>query len=149
MTRHGNLPYSESCCASPPLSLSRHAGIEFGFEGTDCYHYHGEVAAQCRYLATVMYLGSIYSRHQSVLQPAHQPGHSSIYMWSTISLSLLQIVAVCAIYPYGLEWMLRIFVIINIGWLFVWFRFVKREIGLRLRDMLKDISPYLSYPLYS
>ena len=37
-------------------------------------HYHGEVAAQCRYLATVMYLGSIYSRHQSVLQPAHQPG---------------------------------------------------------------------------
>src|SRR5699024_2215166 len=28
----------------------------------------------CRYLATVMYLGSIYSRHQSVLQPAHQPG---------------------------------------------------------------------------
>lgn len=35
-------------------------------------------------------------------------GHSSIYMWSTISLSLLQIVAVCAIYPYGLEWMLRI-----------------------------------------
>ena len=40
--------------------------------------------------------------------------------------------------------MLRIFVIINIGWLFVWFRFVKREIGLRLRDMLKDISPYLS-----
>lgn len=31
-------------------------------------------------------------------------GHSSIYMWSTISLSLLQIVAVCAIYPYGLEW---------------------------------------------
>ena len=71
-------------------------------------------------------------------------GHSSIYMWSTISLSLLQIAAVCAIYPYGLEWMLRIFVIINIGWLFVWFRFVKREIGLRLRDMLKDISPYLS-----
>ena len=28
-------------------------------------------------------------------------GHSSIYMWSTISLSLLQIVAVCAIYHTG------------------------------------------------
>lgn len=70
-------------------------------------------------------------------------GHSSVYMWNTISLSLLQIAAVCAISPYGLEWMLRIFVILHIGWLFVWFRFVKREIGLRLRDMLKDISPYL------
>lgn len=52
----------------------RHAGIELGIERTDYNHYHGEVAAQCRYLATVMYLGSIYSRHQSVLQPAHQPG---------------------------------------------------------------------------
>ena len=71
-------------------------------------------------------------------------GHSSIYMWSTISLSLLQIVATCAMYPYGLEWMLRIFVAINIGWLFVWFHFVKKEIGLALRDMLKDISPYLA-----
>lgn len=70
-------------------------------------------------------------------------GHSSIYMWSTISLSLLQIAAVCAMHPYGLEWMLRIFVLINIGWLFVWLHFVKREIGLTLRDMLKDISPYL------
>ncbi len=70
-------------------------------------------------------------------------GHSSVYMWSTISLSLLQLAAVCSMYPYGLNWMLRIFVIINIGWLFVWFCFVRREIGLTLHDMLKDISPYL------
>ncbi|MDE6216404.1 lipopolysaccharide biosynthesis protein [Bacteroides sp.] len=70
-------------------------------------------------------------------------GHSSIYMWSTISLSLLQLIAVCAMYPYGLEWMLRVFVIIHICWLFVWFHFVQKEIGLQLIDMLKDISPYL------
>ena len=56
------------------MGHTRHAGIELGIERTDYNHYHGEVAAQCRYLATVMYLGSIYSRHQSVLQPAHQPG---------------------------------------------------------------------------
>lgn len=70
-------------------------------------------------------------------------GHSSIYMWNSISLSILQIIAVCAMFPYGLEWMLRVFVLINIGWLFVWLVFVKREIGLMLRDMLKDISPYM------
>lgn len=70
-------------------------------------------------------------------------GHSSIYMWNSISLSILQIIAVCAMFPYGLEWMLRVFVMINISWLFVWFVFVKREIGLTLRDMLKDISPYM------
>lgn len=70
-------------------------------------------------------------------------GHSSIYMWNSISLSILQIIAVCAMFPYGLEWMLRVFVMINISWLFVWLVFVKREIGLTLRDMLKDISPYM------
>lgn len=70
-------------------------------------------------------------------------GYSSIYMWNTIGLSIVQIIAVCAMFPFGLEWMLRIFVLINISWLFVWLVFVKREIGLTLRDMLKDISPYL------
>lgn len=70
-------------------------------------------------------------------------GHSSIYMWNTICLSLLQLVAVGAMYPYGLEWMLRIFVIINIGWLLVWLIFVKKAIGLTLCNMMKDISPYL------
>ncbi|WP_281644696.1 lipopolysaccharide biosynthesis protein [Bacteroides zoogleoformans] len=70
-------------------------------------------------------------------------GHSSIYMRNTICLSVLQLVAVCAMYPFGLEWMLRVFVGINIGWLFVWFGFVRREIGLKAGDMLKDLSPYL------
>lgn len=70
-------------------------------------------------------------------------GRSSIYMWNTISLSLLQLVAACSMYPFGMEWMLRVFVAINIAWLFVWFRFVHKEIGLKLTELLKDISPYL------
>lgn len=70
-------------------------------------------------------------------------GHSSVYMWSTISLCLVQLAVACMVYPYGLEWMLRLFVGIHIGWLLVWHRFVHKEIGLRLRDMLKDLLPYL------
>lgn len=70
-------------------------------------------------------------------------GHSSVYMWSTISLSLLQLAAVCAVHPYGLQWMLRVFVFIHIAWLLVWFVFVKREINLTLSNLLQDISPYL------
>lgn len=70
-------------------------------------------------------------------------GHSSVYMWNTICLSVLQLIALCTMYPYGLEWMLRIFVLINIGWLLVWFVFVRKEIGLTLKQMLTDISPYL------
>lgn len=70
-------------------------------------------------------------------------GHSSIFMWCTIGLCLLQLTAVCAVHPYGLQWMLRIFVVIHISWLFVWFVFVNREINLTLRNLLRDISPYL------
>jgi len=70
-------------------------------------------------------------------------GHSSIYMWCTISLCLTLLVAVIAVSPLGFQWMLRFFIVINILWLFVWFRFVRREIGLRLRDMLLDIAPYI------
>ena len=70
-------------------------------------------------------------------------GRSSIYMINTITLSILQLITACIIYPYGINWMLRIFVSINILWLFVWFFFARREISLTLKDMIKDISPYL------
>ena len=71
-------------------------------------------------------------------------GHSSVYMWCTISLCLTLLVAVIAVSPLGFQWMLRLFIGINILWLFVWFWFVRQEIGLRLRDMLLDIAPYIS-----
>ena len=70
-------------------------------------------------------------------------GHSSVYMWGTISLCLTLLVAVIAVSPLGFQWMLRLFIGINILWFFVWFWFVRREIGLRLRDMLLDIAPYI------
>lgn len=70
-------------------------------------------------------------------------GHSSTYMWCTILLSLLQLAVAYGTYPYGLSTMLYAFVIVNIGWIFVWLHFVHREIGLGFLSFLKDISPYL------
>ena len=58
-------------------------------------------------------------------------GHSSVYMWCTITLCLTLLVAVIAASPLGFQWMLRLLIGINILWLFVWFWFVRREIGLR------------------
>ena len=70
-------------------------------------------------------------------------GHSNVYMWSTIALCLTLLIAVICAYPFGFEWMLRMFVGINIAWLVVWFWYVHKEIGLKFIDMLKDLSPYL------
>lgn len=74
-------------------------------------------------------------------------GRSTIYMWGIISLGLLQLVAALVAIRYGIDWMIRIFVTINICWLLVWHFFVRREIGLRLRDMLRDIAPYFGLSL--
>ena len=38
---------------------------------------------------------------------------------------------------------MRCFVAINIGWLAIWYLFVRREINLRFGDFMRDISPYL------
>lgn len=70
-------------------------------------------------------------------------GRSSIYMGSTVCLCVVQLGVACLMRPYGLEWMLRLFVAVHIGWIAVWFAFVHREIGLTLGQMLKDVSPYL------
>ena len=70
-------------------------------------------------------------------------GHSSIYMWNTIALSLSQLMAAYLLYPLGIRPMLYAFIGINILWMFIWLYWVQKEIRLSLRDFLKDISPYL------
>lgn len=69
-------------------------------------------------------------------------GHSSVFMFNTITLSIIQLVTACISYPYGITVMVCLFVSINILWLFVWRYFAGRELPLTLLDMLKDIAPY-------
>ena len=69
-------------------------------------------------------------------------GRSSIFMFNSIALSVLQLITACISYPYGITTMIYLFVAINIGWLFVWYCFARREIPLTLFGILKDIAPY-------
>ena len=70
-------------------------------------------------------------------------GHSSIYMWNTIALSLSQLFVAYLLYPYGIIPMLYAFISINMSWTFIWLHFIQKEIKLSLPNFLKDISPYL------
>ena len=70
-------------------------------------------------------------------------GHSTTYMWCSISLCLIQLLAVCLSASYGIERMIQVYVAVNILWLFVWHYFARQEINLKIGDVLKDISPYL------
>lgn len=76
-------------------------------------------------------------------------GRSNAYMWSTIILSCIQIVAVCLCYPLGLFCMLFIFVGINIVWLVVWYLLARQKISLTLINGLKDVLPFLLLALAS
>ena len=70
-------------------------------------------------------------------------GHSSVFMWSSIALCCLQLAAVLLSAPYGIQRMIQVYVVINVLWLFVWHLLARREIDLKLREVLMDIAPYL------
>ena len=70
-------------------------------------------------------------------------GKSDIYMKITILTGLLQLVAVFCLYPFGLFWMVTAYIGVSFAALLLWQRYVYQLIGLKLRDVLKDILPYL------
>lgn len=69
-------------------------------------------------------------------------GKSNIYMWNTIALGVLQVISLVLMRPYGIMYMVLLFVIINIIWLLVWYFFLWKEIHITLWSVVKDIAPY-------
>lgn len=70
-------------------------------------------------------------------------GRPGIYMWNTIAVGVLQVAALCVTYRWGLSTMLMVYVGLNVGWLFVWQWFARRQTGLAFRQALADVLPYL------
>lgn len=75
-------------------------------------------------------------------------GHSNIYMWCTISICITQLLGAFVSAPYGIRCMIQLYVIITIVWIFVWHFFAKKEINLRLFEVLSDIMPYLILSIF-
>lgn len=69
-------------------------------------------------------------------------GHSSTYMWCTLSFFAAQLLAVGLCVPYGIERMVQAYTAISILWVLVWFYFAHSEIELRFREMIGDVAPY-------
>lgn len=71
-------------------------------------------------------------------------GKSNIYMWNTIGISIIQIVAILIVHKWGIHMMIAIYSSLNIIWLFIWLYFIKKEIGLSVLNAIKDIAPFVS-----
>ncbi len=70
-------------------------------------------------------------------------GKSNVYLYANIVFGVVQILVLIATMPYGILWMVAAYVIAYFFWLFAWHCFAKQLCGIRLRDLLKDVIPYL------
>jgi O-antigen/teichoic acid export membrane protein len=69
-------------------------------------------------------------------------GKSNVYMKVTIIISLLQLLIVACMYPFGLFPMIIGYIAIYIVGVLLWQYYAKKLIAFRFRDFIKDILPY-------
>lgn len=74
-------------------------------------------------------------------------GKSDQYMWSTIALFVMILLAVFLSYPFGVTTMVIVVSVINILWLFVWYIIVYKAIKYGFRQLLVDIFPFMGITL--
>ena len=81
-----------------------------------------------------------YTMYQHLVISA---GRSDIYMWCNIGQIILQIAIIIAFHSYGIVTMVIAYTAFTIAWLGIWHIFAKRLIGIRYRDLFKDIAPFM------
>jgi O-antigen/teichoic acid export membrane protein len=69
-------------------------------------------------------------------------GKSDVYMNVTIAIGVGQIIATVCLSPWGIIPMSAGYIAVYLAGLFVWHHYVYRLVGLRIRDVLKDVLPY-------
>jgi hypothetical protein len=64
-------------------------------------------------------------------------------MWCSIGLCIAQLLAVLVSAGYGIVHMIQVYVAINLLWILVWHYFARREIDIRLTEIIRDMAPYI------
>lgn len=70
-------------------------------------------------------------------------GRSGTYMWGLIAMVVCQLLAAIFSAPYGVMVMLLPYIAINFLWVGVWHYFIRQELHIRYRQVLRDIAPFL------
>jgi O-antigen/teichoic acid export membrane protein len=68
---------------------------------------------------------------------------SDVNLWLNIGQVVLQLLVIVAFYRAGFIAMVAAYSAFNILWLIVWHYYAKRLIGVRFRDTLRDILPFM------
>lgn len=94
------------------------------------------------YIQILCYAGAIMPLSTLLSNMIISKGRSDIFFWCTFGLGALQIITMFLIWRYGIQLMVVIYTLFNIGWLFVWYYFTWRLTSYRLLLFLKDILPF-------
>ncbi len=99
--------------------------------------------ASAELLSLLSVYGAIFPLLTLYGQMVISRGKSQINMWCTLVLSLLILAGLWALHPYGIRAMIYYFITLNATWLLVWQFFARRLIGLRFRQAVADVAPFL------
>lgn len=70
-------------------------------------------------------------------------GKSGTYFLCTVSLSIVQIIAMLLLWRQGIYPMIYAYVVLTITWMFLWYIIASRYIGYGFLSFLKDTIPFL------
>lgn len=70
-------------------------------------------------------------------------GKSGIYFGCTVSLSVIQIILMLLLYPYGIHVMVYAYVVLTVVWMFIWYGLACRFIAYKPWDFIRDLFPFL------
>ena len=70
-------------------------------------------------------------------------GKSGIYFGCTVSLSVIQIILMLLLYPYGIHVMVYAYVALTVVWMFIWYVLAYRFIAYKPWDFIRDLFPFL------
>lgn len=87
--------------------------------------------------------GAIAPIYLLYTQVAVSYGRSDFYFWSHLLFAIFQITAAVLILPYGIYWIAVANVSISYIFLLIWHAFISTLIPIKIRDVLKDVVPYL------
>jgi O-antigen/teichoic acid export membrane protein len=71
-------------------------------------------------------------------------GKSDIYLYGCIFVCIMQLACVAILFPFGIFSMMIAYIACYFAGIIIWHYFVNKLIGIRLWQVLKDISPYLA-----
>lgn len=97
----------------------------------------------CAQLMQIVCIGGAFiPLHNLMYSLILSRGRSDICLWNTLFFGLVQMLGLTLCRSYGMEVMVWVFTVINMLWVLPWWYFVRRLIGLSLRDFSIDVLPF-------